>query len=135
MTSSSMVGTVPVPYCESVHKFEWRSDSPPFSRIRTMTDRKEYMAKYYEKNKAILCEVSKKNRESKKTYNQLLQELTDSRIKLEATMLQDVLKYLDIKPDHIALLWKEYQQKTNAYVVMSNVDDHKQPFINWMESR
>ncbi|MEZ9873430.1 hypothetical protein [Vibrio sp. 10N.261.51.C6] len=100
-----------------------------------MTDRKEYMAKYYEKNKAILCEVAKKNRESKKTYNQLLQELTDSRIKLEVVMLQEVLKGVDIKPDHIALLWKEYQQKTNAYVVMSNVEDHKQPFIDWMESR
>ncbi|MFA0516819.1 hypothetical protein AB4501_07420 [Vibrio sp. 10N.222.55.E8] len=103
-----------------------------------MTYRKEYQAKYYEENKKRFLEKAKEahqNASANKAFGALLNELTDSRTKLEATMLQDVLKDLDIKPDHIALLWKEYQQKTNAYVVMSNVEDHKQPFIDWMESR
>ncbi|PTP45909.1 hypothetical protein [Vibrio splendidus] len=104
-----------------------------------MTDRKEYMAKYYEKNKAILCEVSKKNRESKKAYGQLLQELTDSRIKLEAALLQDVLQDLDkkLEPVQMALLWKQYKQehKQIGFVTIANVSDHKEPFLIWMESR
>ncbi|MEZ9342977.1 hypothetical protein AB4165_10340 [Vibrio cyclitrophicus] len=103
-----------------------------------MTDRKEYMADYYEQNKTRLLEKAKEAHQkavASKTFGALVSELTDSRIKLEAAMLQSVLQDLDIKPDHIALLWKEYRKKTNAYVVMSNVDDHKQPFIDWMESR
>ncbi|MEZ9350712.1 hypothetical protein AB4182_04010 [Vibrio splendidus] len=103
-----------------------------------MTDRKEYMADYYEKNKTRLLEKAKKasaNAAATKSFNALVSELTNSRIKLEAAMLQNVLQDKKLEPDHIALLWKEYQQKTNAYVVMSNVDDHKRPFIDWMESR
>ncbi|MEZ9421149.1 hypothetical protein BCV33_21280 [Vibrio lentus] len=105
-----------------------------------MTDRKEYMADYYEKNKTRLLEKAKKasaNAAATKSFNALVSELTDSRIKLEAAMLQDVLGQMDkkLEPDHIALLWKQYKQehKHAGFVTMSNVDDHKQPFLIWME--
>ncbi|PML55302.1 hypothetical protein [Vibrio lentus] len=107
-----------------------------------MTERKEYMADYYEKNKVRLLEKAKEahaNAVANKAFGTLLNELVDSRIKLEATMLQDVLGQMDkkLEPDHIALLWKQYKQehKHTGFVTISNVNDHKQPFINWMESR
>ncbi|MCC4818026.1 hypothetical protein BCU85_17350 [Vibrio lentus] len=105
-----------------------------------MTDRKEYMADYYEQNKTRLLEKAKEAHQkavASKTFGTLLNELTDSRIKLEAAMLQDVLGQMDkkLEPDHIALLWKQYKQehKHAGFVTMSNVDDHKQSFLIWME--
>lgn len=98
-----------------------------------MTNRTEYQKNYYGKNKEAFFE----KREKQKTFGALVSELTDSRIKLEAAMLQDVLGQMDKKlaPDHIALLWKQYKQehKHAGFVTMSNVDDHKQPFLIWME--
>ncbi|PMG45667.1 hypothetical protein BCU90_17540 [Vibrio lentus] len=97
---------------------------------------------HYEKNhKKIIQKAAERSRKAKanKTFGTLLSELTDSRIKVEAAMLQDVLGQMDkkLEPDHIALLWKQYKQehKHTGFVTISNVNDHKQPFINWMESR
>lgn len=107
-----------------------------------MTDRKEYMADYYEQNKARLLEKAKEAHQkavASKAFGALLNELADSRLKLEAAMLQNVLQDLDkkLEPEHMALLWKQYKQehKQIGFVTIANVSDHKEPFLIWMEAR
>lgn len=104
--------------------------------------KQEQNREYYEKNKTRILDKAKeahKNAVASKTFGTLLNELADSRIKLEAALLQDVLTNLDkkLEPDHIALLWKQYKQehKHVGFVTISNVNEHKEPFLIWMESR
>ncbi|WP_019614706.1 hypothetical protein [Psychromonas ossibalaenae] len=104
--------------------------------------KKQLNREYYEKHhKKIIQNAAERSRKAKasKTFGTLLNELADSRIKLEAVLLRDVLTNLDkkLEPDHIAMLWKQYKQehKHAGFVTISNVDEHKQPFIDWMEAR
>ncbi|MFA0330736.1 hypothetical protein AB4526_16925 [Vibrio cyclitrophicus] len=95
-----------------------------------MTNRTEYQKNYYAENKEALFE----KREKQKTFNELLQEFADSRTLAEVEMLQEVMSK-DMTPDHIALLWREYQRATNAVMTIATVNEHKRPFIDWMELR
>ncbi|MFA0350427.1 hypothetical protein FCV60_19330 [Vibrio sp. F13] len=95
-----------------------------------MTNRTEYQKNYYAENKEALFE----KREKQKTFNELLQGFTDSRTLVEVEMLQEVMRK-GMTTDHIALLWREYQRATKAVMTIATVSEHKQPFIDWMESR
>ena len=89
--------------------------------------------KYYAENREKVIEKEKKNRNATKTYNQLLQELIDSRTKLEAQLLHGSMKGWKINPDHLVRLWRDYQKEANVFLTMDNLKEERPHFEAYVE--
>ncbi|MCW8334080.1 hypothetical protein [Vibrio paucivorans] len=102
-----------------------------------MTKSKQQLNReYYEKHhKKIIQKAAERSRKAKasKTFAILLNELTDSRIKLEAQLLHGSMKGWKINPDHLVRLWRDYQKEANVFLAMDNLKEERPHFEAYVE--
>lgn len=98
--------------------------------------KQEQNREYYEKNKTRILAKAKeahKNAAAKKSFNQLLSELIDSRTRLEAQLLHGSMKGWQINPDHLVRLWRDYQKEANVFLTMDNLKEERPHFEVYVE--